>query len=171
MSKELASSDLPRKIRRIISRLSNPEARAERASLRKTQEDAPPVFWEILQRHVGTDLSKSEEDNWRSAIYFLANTISAGGRDSEQSFGRACRRAGVSESRVLQLLSARGRQLRQLAPRVCRIVISKGESFNFTEVAKLILFQNSPLHEKIRRGILRSFVQVPQQQDEKEDNT
>lgn len=170
MSKEPPDSDLKSKILKISAFLSDPGARAARAALRAFHRDAPPIFWDLLQRFVGTGLTPGSEDNWRLVIHFIACTTSAGGKNSDLPFGRACQKAGVSEGRVLQLLAARGSSLHQLVPRVCKMVASRGVGFDFTEVAKLILYQGHPSHEYVRKRILRTFVQSPQIQDEKEVN-
>ena len=81
-------------------------------------------------------------DTWpRWAL--IAHGMALAGHDGAGSLGRQLAQAGVAESRVTRLLTARGDAFRQLVPRVLRLLASKSVRPNWFELGELILKEGS----------------------------
>jgi CRISPR type I-E-associated protein CasB/Cse2 len=153
-----SENTIDRKIGAIAHLLSRPGAQKERAFLRRAQEGVEPsVFWEILETHVGSNLGESVEKRWKAILVCLADAISKDAHSPKRNFGTACRDSGLSEGRFVQLLESGINDLPYLARRACQLVISRGESFNVADVARLILSCGGPNHETVRRSLSRKF--------------
>lgn len=118
----------------------------ERAALSRLNPDA-------LRPHEIAALSRAlvaaglHPESWRSETWPLWALISHGialsGHLSTDRFGRQMAQAGISESRITRLLTARGEAFRQLVPRVLRLLASKGVQPNWFELGELILKEAS----------------------------
>jgi CRISPR system Cascade subunit CasB len=118
----------------------------ERAALARLQADA-------LKPHEIAALSHAllaaglQPETWRAETWprwaLIAQGMALTGHNSQGRLGRQMSEAGVSESRVSKLLTARGDAFRQLLPRVLRLMASKGVAPNWFELGELVLKEAS----------------------------
>lgn len=108
---------------------------------------------EALRPHEIAALSRAllaaglEPETWRSETWprwaLIAHGMALAGHDAKGRLGRQLALAGVAESRVTRLLTARGEAFRQLLPRLLRLLASKGVQPNWFELGELILREGS----------------------------
>jgi CRISPR system Cascade subunit CasB len=86
-------------------------------------------------------------ENWRPETWTrwasIAHGMAMAGHDGHEWLGRQLARAGVSETRVTRLLTARGDAFGQLLPRVLRLLASQSVAPNWFELGELVLKQAS----------------------------
>jgi CRISPR system Cascade subunit CasB len=118
----------------------------ERAALARLDPDGelrPHQIAALSRALIYADL---EPDTWRPETWqrwaLIAHGMALAGHDASQALGQQLSQAGVSESRVTKLLTARGDAFRQLLPRVLRLIASKGVASNWHELGGLILNQD-----------------------------
>jgi len=84
-----------------------------------------------------------EPENWRPDTWrrwaLIAHGMALAGHDGSNSLGQQLCTAGVAESRVTKLLTARGEAFRQLLPRLVRLLAAKETAPNWHEFGGLIL--------------------------------
>jgi CRISPR system Cascade subunit CasB len=87
-----------------------------------------------------------EPESWRPETWrrwaLIAHGMALAGHDRSRGLGQGLSEAGVSESRVTRLLTARGDAFRQLLPRLLRLLANKNVSPNWHELGGLILHQD-----------------------------
>lgn len=87
----------------------------------------------------------SEKMPWKPETWqrwaLIAHGMALAGHDGTKSLGWQLSEAGVSESRVTKLLTARDDAFRQLLPRLVRLLAGKGVAPNWQELGGLILHQ------------------------------
>lgn len=117
----------------------------ERAALARLNPDdnlRPHQIAALSRALIYADL---EPDTWKVETWqrwaLIAHGMALAGHDASQSLGQQLSQAGVSESRVTKLLTARGDAFRQLLPRLLRLIASKGVAPNWHELGGLILNQ------------------------------
>lgn len=108
---------------------------------------------EMLRPHEIAALSRAllsaglQPENWRPETWprwaLIAHGMALAGHDGAGRLGRQLEQAGVAESRVTKLLTARGDAFRQLLPRVLRLLASKGVRPNWFELGELVLKEDS----------------------------
>lgn len=118
----------------------------DRAALARLAPDA-------LRPHEIAALSRAllsaglQPETWRAETWprwaLIAHGMALAGHDGVGRLGRQLAQAGVAESRVTRLLTARGDAFRQLLPRVLRLLASKGVQPNWFELGELILKEDS----------------------------
>lgn len=118
----------------------------ERAALARLQPNA-------LQPHELAALSRAllaaglQPESWHPDTWprwaMIAQGMALAGHNSQGRLGRQMADAGVSESRVSKLLTARGDAFRQLLPRLLRLMASKGVAPNWFELGELVLKEAS----------------------------
>jgi len=118
----------------------------ERAALARLQPEA-------LQPHELAALSRAllaaglQPESWHPDTWprwaLVAQGMALAGHNGQGRLGRQMSDAGVSESRVSKLLTARGDTFRQLLPRVLRLMASKGVAPNWFELGELVLKESS----------------------------
>jgi len=118
---------------------------ADRAALVRLQPEA-------LQPHGLAALSRAlisagfSPENWRDDTWprwaLIAQGIALAGHSAGR-LGEQLAQAGVAESRVMRLLTARGEAFRQLLPRLLRLLASKGVAPNWRELGELVLKESS----------------------------
>lgn len=123
----------------------------DRAALARLQPEAlqPHQLAALARALMAAGLAPEQwhTDTWpRWAL--IAHGMALAGHDGKQQLGRQLAQAGVSESRVTKLLTARGDACRQLLPRILRLLASKGVAPNWRELGALVLHQDS--HDKHR---------------------
>ena len=151
--------------------------RGDLAELRRMNPDAPDaaVFWKLLAGQDLLDRGPTVEAKWSLILHGIAlmtPTITGEGdartaHDGATPVGRALflggesqRTAGFySESRLNRLLTARGPMLRTLLARTFRMLATANASFNWREMAQLILNDgyNEEAAESARRRIAREY--------------
>lgn len=99
-----------------------------------------------------------EPERWRAETWrrwaLIAHGMALAGHDGSLRLGRQLSNAGVAESRVTRLLTARGDAFRQLIPRLLRLLASKEIAPNWYELGGLILHEaNEEKAEGIRMKI------------------
>lgn len=125
--------------------------RGERAALARLQPEAlqPHQLAALARALLAAGLSTEQwrPDTWpRWAL--IAHGMALAGHDGKQQLGAQLAQAGVSESRVTKLLTARGDAFTQLLPRVLRLLASKGVAPNWRELGALVLNQSSHNSQK-----------------------
>lgn len=118
----------------------------DRAALARLDPDA-------LRPHEIAALSRAllaaglQPETWRAETWprwaLVAHGMALAGHDGAGRLGRQLAHAGVAESRVTRLLTARGEAFRQLLPRVLRLLASKGVAPNWFELGELVLKEDS----------------------------
>lgn len=127
----------------------------DRAALARMDPDA-------LRPHEIAALSRAllvaglQPETWRPETWprwaLIAHGMALAGHDGAGRLGRQLAQAGVAESRVTKLLTARGEAFRQLLPRVLRLMASKGVRPNWFELGELVLKEDSNTHEDTQRA-------------------
>ena len=131
----------------------------ERAALARLDPDA-----EELKPHQIAALTRAllfaglEPERWRPETWrnwaLIAHGMALAGHDGTGRLGKQLSDAGVAESRVTRLLTARGDAFRQLLPRLLRLLASKEVAPNWYELGGLILAgQDEGRAEDIRMKI------------------
>lgn len=118
----------------------------DRAALARMDPDA-------LRPHEVAALARAllsaglQPETWRPETWprwaLVAHGMALAGHDGRVRLGRQLAQAGVAESRVTKLLTARGEAFRQLLPRVLRLLASKGVRPNWYELGELVLKEDS----------------------------
>lgn len=97
-----------------------------------------------------------QPETWRVETWprwaLIAHGIALAGHDGTGRLGRQLALAGVSESRVTRLLTARGVAFRQLLPRVLRLLASKRVQPNWVDLGELVLKEDSDAQDDVRRA-------------------
>lgn len=120
---------------------------AELAALARMDPDAmrPNEIGALARALTASGLQPEE---WRAETWprwaLIAHGIALAGHNGAGRLGRQLAEAGVAESRVNRLLTARGEAFRQLLPRVLRLLASKGVKPNWFELGELVLKEESP---------------------------
>lgn len=136
----------------------------ERAALARLDPDdefRPHQIAALCRALVHADLAPEhwQADTWRRWA-MIAHGMALAGHDGSRRLGQQLSAAGVSESRVTKLLTARGDAFRQLVPRLLRLLASKeGQAPNWFDLGDLILNQgrDEQAAETIRLRIASSF--------------
>ena len=123
----------------------------DRAALARLQPEA-------LQPHQLAALSRAllaaglSPQSWHADVWprwaLIAHGIALAGHDGRRRLGEQLADAGVAESRVTRLLTARGDAFVQLLPRLLRLMASKGVAPNWSELGELVLLESSALRER-----------------------
>jgi len=121
----------------------------ERAALSRLKADA-------LQPHELAALAKAllhaglNPERWRPETWprwaMIAQGMALAGH-APGRLGEQLARAGVAESRVTKLLTARGPAFVQLLPRVLRLLASKSVAPNWRELGELVLAEADPTRQ------------------------
>jgi len=108
---------------------------------------------EALQPHAIGALSRAllaaglSPESWQPQTWsrwsLIAHGMALAGHDGRGRLGEQLARAGVAESRVGKLLTARGDAFRQLLPSLLRLMASKGVAPNWRELGELVLLNAS----------------------------
>lgn len=118
-----------------------------------------------------------QPDSWQAHTWprwaLIAQGMALAGHDGSGRLGRQLAQAGVAESRVSRLLTARGETFRQLLPRLLRLLASRNVRPNWYELGELVLKESSDAREdlerceQIRLRIAGSFFGMPASHDAK----
>lgn len=134
----------------------------ERAALARMDPDA-------MRAHQVAALSRAlvqaemEPENWRPETLrrwaLIAHGMALAGHNGNGALGVQLFHAGVTESRVSKLLTARGETLRQLIPPLLRLMASRDVAPNWHELGTLIVDEsNNPERaEEVRMKIASRY--------------
>lgn len=114
----------------------------ERAALARLDPDHPRPH-QIAALSRALIQAELEPERWRPETWrrwaLIAHGMALAGHAGREPFGAQLSHAGVAESRVTKLLTARGDALRQLIPPMLRLLASKEMVPNWDELGGLIL--------------------------------
>ena len=123
---------------------ASPGERAALARLNPDQALRPHEIAALARALLAAGL---QPDTWRPATWqrwaLIAHGMALAGHDGAGRLGAQLQRAGVAESRVTKLLTARGDAFTQLLPRVLRLLASKNRRPNWKELGTLVLKADS----------------------------
>ena len=128
----------------------------ERAALARLSPD------QALRPHEVAALARAllsagmQPDTWRPATWqrwaLIAHGMALAGHDGAGRLGWQLAQAGVAESRVTKLLTARGDAFTQLLPRVLRLLASQSVRPNWKELGTLVLKEGSTEREAAQQA-------------------
>lgn len=119
---------------------------ADRAALARLDPDAlqPQALGALSRALLAAGLSP---ETWQAQTWprwaLIAHGVALAGHDGQGRLGEQLAQAGVAESRVSRLLTARGDALPQLLPSLLRLLASKGVAPNWRELGELVLLNAS----------------------------
>ena len=138
----------------------------EKAALTRMDPDAPrPHQIAALSRaliQAGLEPEQWRPETWKRWA-LIAHGMALAGHGGREPLGVQLSSAGVAESRVTKLLTARGDAFLQLIPPLLRLLASKEASPNWNELGQLILNEGRPetaaqeIAEEIRMKIAGRF--------------
>ncbi len=147
--------------------------KGEKAALaRMDADDLRPHQIAALSRAL--ILADMEPERWTPETWrrwaLIAHGMALAGHAGDGALGAQLCAAGVSESRVTKLLTARGESFRQLIPPLLRLLASKETAPNWRELGPLIQHQdrNEPEAEKVRLAIAGRYFSALAQRDNKQ---
>ena len=138
-----------------IRKLEKTDA-GERAALARLSPDQPLRPHEIAALARALLAAGLEPDNWRPAAWqrwaLIAHGMALAGHDGTGRLGAQLAQAGVAESRVTKLLTARGDAFTQLLPSVLRLLASKSVAPDWDELGPLVLKQGKILGHRFAKA-------------------
>ena len=128
----------------------------ERAALARLNPDQALRPHEIAALARALLVAGLQPDTWRPATWqrwaLIAHGMALAGHDGAGRLGAQLERAGVAESRVTKLLTARADAFTQLLPRVLRLLANKGVRPNWHELGPLVLKESSTEREDAQQA-------------------
>lgn len=152
-------------IGRISHAINNRLSTGDIAELKRLNPENPgsPAFWKLIVGcigdegvHLAGEKNRDEaERRWAVVLSAMAHMkhLHIHGR----KLGEALAEAGYSELRLNRLLRASGDTLRNLTRGMTLFLVSKGQSFDLLDLARLIFSDNNSWSESFRRQIARSY--------------
>ena len=128
----------------------------ERAALARLSPDQALRPHEIAALARALLAAGLQPDTWRPATWqrwaLIAHGMALAGHDGAGRLGWQLAQAGVAESRVTKLLTARGDAFTQLLPRVLRLLASQSVRPNWKELGTLVLKEGSQEPEEVQQA-------------------
>lgn len=128
----------------------------ESAALARLAPDQPLRPHEIAALSRALLSAGLQPETWRPATWqrwaLIAHGMALAGHDGAGRLGTQFARAGVAESRVTKLLTARGDAFIQLLPRILRLLASKNVRPNWHDLGPLVLKESSAEHDDIEKS-------------------
>jgi CRISPR system Cascade subunit CasB len=97
-----------------------------------------------------------QPETWRPATWerwaLIAHGIALAGHEGAGRLGAQLAQAGVAESRVTKLLTARGDAFAPLLPRLLRLLASKNVRPNWYELGQLVLKEGGTERQDIEQA-------------------
>jgi len=156
-SPEAGLADLVAKLAAVLKQSHYPAG--DLAALRRwaPSRPSPLAFYRLWLRHLGDELPADHHlPAWTALAWGLALAGPASHRKG-RSLGQALWEAGFSEARLERLLAAPEDVRLDLFLSMVRFLAAKGESFDWTDAAALLLAANPEKRERIHRHIAKSF--------------
>lgn len=143
----------------------------DRAALKRMAPGTPPPlsFYRLWLRHLGDDVPAPDQTPpWAVIVAGLAGAPPQAHRPG-RGFGRALAESGWHEARLERLLAAGddGQQVKLTADAL-RFLAAHGESFDWTQVARLLLARADDARDAIQRQIATDFFRHQPRRDTKE---
>ncbi|MGY0196694.1 type I-E CRISPR-associated protein Cse2/CasB [Leptothrix sp. BB-4] len=116
--------------------------KGERAALARLDPEAlqPQAMGPLSRALLAAGLGP---ESWHPRMWsrwaLIAHGMALAGHDGRGRLGEQLVQAGVAESRVSRLLTARGDAFRQMLPSLLRLMASKGVAPNWRELGPLVL--------------------------------
>jgi len=164
----LASSDVDQSMEGLHARVGRLAAvvsgehypAGDRAALRRyaPQQPVPLAFYRLWLRHLGTEPPLgSAIGAWALIAWGLA-TGGPSAHRRDRPLGRCLAEAGYSEARLERLLAAPEDDTRQaLVASMVRYLASKGEGFDWVQLAQLVLLRDEARREGLHRRIATDY--------------
>lgn len=128
----------------------------ERAALARLNPDQPLRPHEIAALARALLSAGLQPETWRPATWqrwtLIAHGMALAGHGGAGRLGSQLAQAGVAESRVTRLLTARGDAFIQLLPRLLRLLASKNVRPNWKELGPLVLKESSVEREDTQQA-------------------
>ena len=152
---------------RIIGSIEHHLGPGDLAQLRRMRVDQPgcPAFWKIVSEYLAGALPLGElarclaEERWATILRTFAEL--SGMNSPRTDLGTALAKAEFSEVRFTRLLRARNGMLDDAVRGASRILASKGQASRLVDFAALVLLQDDPGGERVRRRLARSYYAKP----------
>lgn len=120
--------------------------KGERAALKRLDPDGEMRPHQVAALTRALVYAGLEPENWRPETWcrwaLIAHGMALAGHNSGARLGQQLCKAGVTESRVTRVLTARDEAFRQLLPRLVRLLASKEVAPNWYELGGLVLHEN-----------------------------
>lgn len=154
--------------------------RGDLAGLRRMDPGSPgpAVFWRLLAENGLLEYGPDVESKWALILHGIALMTRANAGDGQarnahdgsMPVGRALSLSHYSEQRFNRLLTAREEMLRTLLARMFRMLAAKDMTFNWREMARLILSDgyDETAAEQSRHRLARAYYQAERQGRESE---
>lgn len=146
------------------------------AALRRLTPDRPgvPAFYRVAAQFLEPAGSLAgegpardlQEKRWACILNGLA--LLGGNHRPGQALGEALAKAGVSELRLVRLLEARGPRLWDAVRGMAQYLAAKGRPADWSEAAALVLGEEAPWGDAVRRRIARRYYSVSTKNQEGE---
>ncbi len=136
---------------------------SDRAALKRYSPGAPVplAFYRLWLKHIDDEIP-SNLSAWATVTFGLAY-MGKSSHKPERSLGQALAEAGYSEARLEQMFAADHQVLIRLFTGMIRFLATKGEGFNWTTAARLVLTGDKEkleaIHKKIASDYYRSLFQ------------
>lgn len=128
----------------------------ERAALARLSPEQPLRPHEIAALARALLSAGMQPETWRTVTWqrwaLIAHGMALAGHDGAGRLGAQLARAGVAESRVTKLLTARADAFAQLLPGMLRLLASKSVRPNWNELGPLVLKEKSTEREDTQQA-------------------
>lgn len=156
-----SGADLAGRVGRIASLLAADHfPGGDRAALKRhAPGQAPPLaFYRLWLRHLQADLpSEATTGAWALVVWGLALNGRKAHRP-DRPLGRCLAESGYSEARLERLLAAADDDTRlALTASVVRFIAAKGDSFDWSQLAQLLLARSEDARERVHRRIATDY--------------
>ena len=133
------------------------------AALRRMVPEDPScaAFWKIVAFYLLGEIPEKEParsaSELRWAVLLSAMTQMDDSHLAGHRLGNVLAEAGFSELRFTRILQAREQQLFSSIRTMARFLASKGQSVDWTDVARLLFYSEQEASERTRRNIARDY--------------
>lgn len=139
----------------------------DRAALKRYSPGAtiPLAFYRLWLKHLEEELPNNIVV-WATFAFGLA-TMGKEAHQPNKPLGQVLAEAGYSEARLEQILASDGDIRIKLFTSMVRFLAAKGEGFNWTDAARLLLANDEDKREAIHRRIASDFYRTLSKPKEK----
>lgn len=156
----IGTESLPMLVGRLARVMASPHfPTADRAALKRHAPNQPPplAFYRLWLRQLDSELPpESLTAAWALLVWGLA-LMGTGAHREDRPLGRALAEAGFSESRLERLLAADSESRESLFASMVRYMAAKGEAFDWTDAARLLLAVHKEKRDLVHRRIASAF--------------
>jgi CRISPR system Cascade subunit CasB len=163
---EKSLGDLRSAVGRLARMIEKELSPGDVASLRRLDPGDPsvPAFWKVLAASLddmlpsASEAREAVERRWAAILCAMSNA--RGLHRPRIPLGAALAEAGFSELRFTRLLRARGDQMFPSVRGAAQYLASKAIPFDAHDLARLVLSEDGPSEEKVRRDIARAYYRL-----------